>query len=92
MSHTMQFTDSGPAPADTRYDPRYDPLVAPTPGAGRDYAPTWWVASAGVPPPDDGPVTHVHTGGKQGCGSGGDCGKAGQRPAAGGVLRRGGAV
>ncbi len=38
------------------YDPRYDPLVDRNPGAGRDYAPTYWVASAGTPPPDDGPV------------------------------------
>jgi glycine/D-amino acid oxidase-like deaminating enzyme len=42
---------------DTRYDPQYDPLVAASPGAGRDYAPTYWVASAGTPPQDDGPVT-----------------------------------
>jgi glycine/D-amino acid oxidase-like deaminating enzyme len=39
------------------YDPQYDPLVAPNPGTGRAYAPTYWVASAGTPPPDDGPVT-----------------------------------
>ncbi|MFS2051088.1 NAD(P)/FAD-dependent oxidoreductase, partial [Variovorax sp. CT11-76] len=26
------------------------------PGAGRAYAPTWWVASAGTPPEDDGPL------------------------------------
>lgn len=38
------------------YDPRYDPLVARTPGHGADYAPTYWVASAGTPPEDDGPV------------------------------------
>jgi len=38
------------------YDPRYDPLVAATPGTGRDYAPTYWVASAGTPPQDDGPI------------------------------------
>jgi glycine/D-amino acid oxidase-like deaminating enzyme len=46
-------------PAPTRladYDPRYDPLVDPHPGRGRGYAPTYWVASAGAPPPDDGPV------------------------------------
>jgi len=42
---------------DTRYDPQYDPLVAANPGAGREYAPTYWVASAGIPPEDDGPVT-----------------------------------
>ena len=41
---------------DTRYDPRYDPLVAADPGAGRAYAPTYWVASAGPAPEDDGPV------------------------------------
>ncbi|MET3394206.1 glycine/D-amino acid oxidase-like deaminating enzyme [Variovorax sp. 1140] len=39
------------------YDPQYDPLLAPDPGSGRAYAPTWWVASAGTPPEDDGPVT-----------------------------------
>lgn len=39
------------------YDPRYDPLVDATPGQGRDYAPTYWVATAGAPPADDGPVT-----------------------------------
>ncbi len=38
------------------YDPRYDPLVAPNPGRGTDYAPTYWVASAGAPPADDGPI------------------------------------
>ena len=41
----------------SRYDPRYDPLVAPYPGHGRDYAPTYWVASAGSPPEDDGPIS-----------------------------------
>ena len=39
------------------YDPHYDPLVAATPGQGRDYAPTYWVATAGPTPPDDGPIT-----------------------------------
>jgi glycine/D-amino acid oxidase-like deaminating enzyme len=43
-------------PASSRYDPRYDPLVASDPGTGRAYAPTYWVATAGTPPPDDGPV------------------------------------
>ncbi len=38
------------------YDPRYDPLVHRTPGHGTDYAPTYWVATAGDPPTDDGPV------------------------------------
>ncbi|WP_246174092.1 NAD(P)/FAD-dependent oxidoreductase [Paraburkholderia hayleyella] len=43
--------------SDTPYDPVYDPLVSPGPGQGRQYAPTYWVATAGVPPADDGPVT-----------------------------------
>src|SRR5256885_12518528 len=38
------------------FDPKYDPLVARTPGHGRDYAPTYWVGTAGTPPPDDGPL------------------------------------
>ncbi|MFM9999329.1 MAG: NAD(P)/FAD-dependent oxidoreductase [Burkholderiaceae bacterium] len=50
----MQFT--GAVADDRRYDPCYDPLVDANPGAGRAYAPTYWVASAGTPPPDDGPV------------------------------------
>jgi len=41
----------------SRYDPLYDPLVSPTPGTGRDYAPTYWVATAGPAPEDDGPIT-----------------------------------
>jgi glycine/D-amino acid oxidase-like deaminating enzyme len=40
----------------TSYDPAYDPLVAPHPGQGADYAPTYWVATAGQPPGDDGPI------------------------------------
>ncbi len=48
---------STPAPTRLdRYDPRYDPLVDRSPGRGRDYAPTYWVASAGAPPADDGPI------------------------------------
>ena len=39
------------------FDPKYDPLVARTPGHGRDYAPTYWVGTAGTPPEDDGPLT-----------------------------------
>lgn len=38
------------------YDPRYDPLVDRGPGHNRDYAPTYWIATAGTPPPDDGPI------------------------------------
>jgi len=40
------------------YDPAYDPLVSSSPGRGREYAPTYWIGTAGEPPPDDGPITH----------------------------------
>ncbi|HMC14476.1 MAG TPA: FAD-binding oxidoreductase [Albitalea sp.] len=40
------------------FDPKYDPLVARNPGHGRDYAPTYWVGTAGTPPEDDGPLSH----------------------------------
>ncbi|MCK9260473.1 MAG: FAD-binding oxidoreductase [Azoarcus sp.] len=40
------------------YDPAYDPLVSATPGQGREYAPTYWIGTAGEPPADDGPITH----------------------------------
>jgi glycine/D-amino acid oxidase-like deaminating enzyme len=40
-----------------KYDPRYDPLVARTPGHARDHAPTYWTATAGAPPEDDGPLS-----------------------------------
>ena len=57
MALTSSARFSAPElPADKRYDPRYDPLVAADPGVGRAYAPTYWVATAGTPPPDDGPV------------------------------------
>ncbi len=39
------------------YNPHYDPLVDKTPGCGTDYAPTYWVDSAGIKPEDDGTVT-----------------------------------
>ncbi len=39
------------------YDQHHDPLVSPGPGTNRDYAPTYWIATAGTPPEDDGPVT-----------------------------------
>ena len=51
--------NAGQAPrrqARAAYDPRYDPLVAHA-GHGQDYAPTYWVATAGTPPADDGPIT-----------------------------------
>ena len=57
MSSTQPLQGTpGLAPQQRRYDPSYDPLVADDPGTGRAYAPTYWVASAGAPPPDDGPV------------------------------------
>ena len=43
-------------PASAPYDPSYDPLIAPNPGAGREYAPTYWIDTAGAPPADDGPI------------------------------------
>ena len=39
------------------YDVHYDQLTARTLGRGSDYAPTYWIATAGQPPEDDGPVT-----------------------------------
>ncbi|ABM59993.1 FAD dependent oxidoreductase [Verminephrobacter eiseniae EF01-2] len=47
---------SPPSPPLRPYDPQYDPLHARDPGTGCAYAPTWWVASAGQPPGDDGPL------------------------------------
>lgn len=44
-------------PAKAKYNPLYDPLRDPHPGVGRDYAPTYWLAAAGAPPDDDGPIT-----------------------------------
>ena len=43
------------SPAASAYNPTYDPLVSP-PGRGQEYAPTYWVATAGPPPADDGPI------------------------------------
>lgn len=40
-----------------RYDPTYDPLVAAGPGHNQDLAPTYWAATAGALPPDDGALT-----------------------------------
>ena len=39
------------------YDPRYDPLTDAGPGHNRDYAPTYWIGTAGPAPDDDGPVS-----------------------------------
>lgn len=38
------------------YDPRYDPMVDAGPGHNRDYAPTYWIDTAGPAPEDDGPI------------------------------------
>jgi len=56
----LKTTDAASQPdsEQTRYDPTYDPLVSPGPGQGRNYAPTYWAATAGAPPADDGPVAH----------------------------------
>jgi glycine/D-amino acid oxidase-like deaminating enzyme len=56
----LKTTDAASQPdsVQTRYDPTYDPLVSPGPGQGRNYAPTYWAATAGTPPADDGPVVH----------------------------------
>ena len=55
MTPPLSFTGESPV-GPRQYDPHYDPLVAANPGAGRAYAPSYWVASAGTPPPDDGPI------------------------------------
>ncbi|MFV0283847.1 MAG: NAD(P)/FAD-dependent oxidoreductase [Castellaniella sp.] len=47
---------TGAPHATNPYDPLYDPLVSPA-GRNQGYAPTYWVDTAGEPPPDDGPVT-----------------------------------
>jgi len=38
------------------YNPRHDPLVTPNAGHNQHYSPSYWVASAGTPPEDDGPI------------------------------------
>ena len=38
------------------FDPAYDPNCAANPGEGKDYAPTYWIATAGPQPADDGPI------------------------------------
>ena len=50
------MTKGGPLARQGVYDPYFDPLVRATPGCGQDHAPTYWAASAGVPPQDDGPI------------------------------------
>ena len=41
----------------TPYDPGFDPLFSNSPGIGQEYAPTYWIGTAGEPPADDGPIT-----------------------------------
>lgn len=41
----------------SEYDPRYDPLKDAGPGHNRNYAPTYWIGTAGPPPEDDRPVS-----------------------------------
>lgn len=38
------------------YLPSYDPLVSKGPGHNQESAPTYWAATAGAPPKDDGPI------------------------------------
>ena len=40
------------------YNPSFDPLVDQGVGQAMAYAPTYWVASAGTPPENDGAITH----------------------------------
>lgn len=61
MSSTAQqsvATDTGTAtPGNQKYNPQGDPLVyRASPGQGQDYAPTYWVDTAGPAPSDDGPI------------------------------------
>nr|WP_272209687.1 FAD-binding oxidoreductase [Marinicella sp. W31]MDC2875508.1 FAD-binding oxidoreductase [Marinicella sp. W31] len=44
-------------PGSKPFDPQYDPLMDRTLGPGSDYAPTYWIGTAGELPEDDGPVT-----------------------------------
>lgn len=57
--HTVSGTGSKQATKPLgAYVPSYDPLVSATPGHGNDYAPTYWIGTAGDIPADDGPITH----------------------------------
>jgi len=54
-----RMPDYGSSTAPSKpYDPAYDPLASDSPGQGREYAPTYWIGTAGEPPSDDGPITH----------------------------------
>lgn len=57
-SITLQPSEFNQPPmAAQPYNPRFDPLVAEPVGRGMAYAPTYWVATAGAPPEDDGPIS-----------------------------------
>jgi glycine/D-amino acid oxidase-like deaminating enzyme len=56
MSTVMKPQGGIARPALAPYLPTYDPLVSVGPGANQDYAPTYWAATAGAAPQDDGPV------------------------------------
>ncbi len=59
MPEAVQKTvDPKPAtPSSHPYDPQGDPLkLRAYPGQGQEYAPTYWVDTAGSPPADDGPI------------------------------------
>lgn len=45
-----------PTPPLAAYEPQYDPLVSDGPGRNREYAPTYWIATAGAPPESDGAI------------------------------------
>lgn len=53
----MQHSSSAESRERRPFDPRYDPMTSAGPGHGCDYAPTYWIATAGDPPADDGPVS-----------------------------------
>lgn len=56
-AHPGIVTSGHSTQASNPYDPAYDPLVAATPGQGCEYAQTYWIGTAGEPPPDDGPIS-----------------------------------
>ena len=47
-----------PRRARAPYNQKYDPVTDKSIGSGGDYAPTYWIGTAGEPPADDGPITH----------------------------------
>ena len=46
----MELPPDAFRPDQQPYDPAYDPVHARDPGRNRDYAPTYWIATAGPPP------------------------------------------